>query len=707
MWHKHHGFKEIVKAQWDGQLHTNPLLNFALQLKRLRLFLKSWNQEVFGNIHTKIKQLNIQVSVVEHDIQNQRNSEKARTLDNIKAGLNDLEVSQLDLLQAKANMDWVQQGDRNTSLFHIALKARGMGLFVNLNMGDDTFSSDPDTIGNSASSHFASIFQARILNNCLAKVLDKIISPKQAGFLHGRNIHENIGLTHDLTHELHAERRGGNVIIKLDMAKAYDRVSWSFIISILRNLGFDNRWCDMVFRCISNCSYSILWKCTSYDIRHARKKDILDLTAFFEGSLPVPYLGAPLFRGISKIENFDYLIDRVRDKITGWMRYHLSMVGRAILVNSVLRSMPMHVVACHPVPKTILRRIESLMASFIWNHGDQKRRHRISWDHICRRKYSGGLGIKTLADIQLAFQGKLAWSYISSDSLWAHFNRSKYQVDKDGSLLWKSFNHLIPTFQNQAKWIIGRGNIIAGEWGSSCGLTIPSQWGKDLREFITTQLGGLAIQSVKGLVLRLRRASPKDPKSWLPLGAYCCGLWDIWLYRNCVRHDGIITPMLMSMRKWISHLTRATKPNLHDPLGFQPRRWKPSWQGVTMNFAIAVYDSHCHGCAILRLNSGSFLKAFASSFPRSSNLRKIIYFCRDAAQVLRVNCWSVGHLQSSHMQATILDHGEEDSHHWDVSYLYRQLLASVNGLTSLRVSPSLNNPAIALAYSDYQGIAPP
>ncbi|KAL9689477.1 hypothetical protein QQ045_009863 [Rhodiola kirilowii] len=112
------------------------------------------------------------------------------------------------------------------------------------------------------------------------------------------------------------------------------------------------------------------------------------------------------------------------------------------------------------------------MASFIWDHGDRKRRHWISWAHICQSKSLGGLGIKSLADIQLAFQGKLAWSYISSSSLWARFYRSKYQIGKVGSQLWNSFNHLIPTLQNQGKWIIGRGNINPGIWGSSCGLNI-------------------------------------------------------------------------------------------------------------------------------------------------------------------------------------------------------------------------------------------
>lgn len=51
---------------------------------------------------------------------------------------------------------------------------------------------------------------------------------------------------------------GSNVVMKLDMAKAYDRVSWSFLCLMLRKLGFAESWIDIIHRYISNNWYTII-----------------------------------------------------------------------------------------------------------------------------------------------------------------------------------------------------------------------------------------------------------------------------------------------------------------------------------------------------------------------------------------------------------------------------------------------------------------
>ena len=46
--------------------------------------------------------------------------------------------------------------------------------------------------------------------------------------------------------------------IKLDMEKAYDRLEWSFILNVLRNFGFNERWINWISECISITFFSIL-----------------------------------------------------------------------------------------------------------------------------------------------------------------------------------------------------------------------------------------------------------------------------------------------------------------------------------------------------------------------------------------------------------------------------------------------------------------
>ncbi|KAL9666406.1 hypothetical protein QQ045_000737 [Rhodiola kirilowii] len=82
---------------------------------------------------------------------------------------------------------------------------------------------------------------------------------EQAGFVEGRNSHEFIGLVHDLVNDINYTSYGGHVVIKPDMSKAYDRLSWRFLLKMLRAFGFSEQWCDLIYRNIANSWYSISW----------------------------------------------------------------------------------------------------------------------------------------------------------------------------------------------------------------------------------------------------------------------------------------------------------------------------------------------------------------------------------------------------------------------------------------------------------------
>lgn len=52
--------------------------------------------------------------------------------------------------------------------------------------------------------------------------------------------------------------KSGFMAIKIDLPKAYDRVEWGTLNVIMRNMGFDEDFCNLIDNCISNATFFIL-----------------------------------------------------------------------------------------------------------------------------------------------------------------------------------------------------------------------------------------------------------------------------------------------------------------------------------------------------------------------------------------------------------------------------------------------------------------
>lgn len=85
-------------------------------------------------------------------------------------------------------------------------------------------------------------FSCKILNSRLSKVINKILSPNQAGFLKGRSISKNIPLTQEMVHNIKKANTNGHVIIKLDMAKTFDKMDWKYLCHALSKFDFNEQW---------------------------------------------------------------------------------------------------------------------------------------------------------------------------------------------------------------------------------------------------------------------------------------------------------------------------------------------------------------------------------------------------------------------------------------------------------------------------------
>lgn len=445
-------------------------------------------------------------------------------------------------------------------------------------------------------SNFTSKFISKLMSSRLGSILPELVSLNQSGFVKGRNISENIMLAQEIIHQIKKPNIGSNVVIKLDMAKAYVRVSWSYICLVLRNMGFDEIFIDMVWRIMENNWYSIIINGKRHGFFHSTrglkqgdplspalfilgaevlsrslnklhnnpeyhgffmeprgpqvnqlsfvddiilftsgrqktlrlimktlkiyeetsgqlvntdkshfmvhpnafnstKERIKRLTAFRQKEGPLTYLSCPLFVGRPRIIYFSDLINKVLCKITCWQIKLLSYGGRAVLVKHVLQSLPIHLLSAVIPPVTVLKQVQSIMANFFWGWRDERKKyHWASWNKLSFSYDEGGVGMRNLKDVCMAFQYKQWWVFRSKQTLWGGFLKAKYcqrsnpiskKWDIGDSLTWKHLMHNKQKVEEHIKWKLNSGNC-SFWWDNWLGVRHLAQFSSDSNRFNNT-----------------------------------------------------------------------------------------------------------------------------------------------------------------------------------------------------------------------------
>ena len=87
-----------------------------------------------------------------------------------------------------------------------------------------------------------------------------MISDAQSAFIPERITINNTTVAFEVLHRMRNRRRrkDGQMAIKLDISKAYDRVKWQFLKKMMLRLGFDEQWVAFAMETIHTASYSVL-----------------------------------------------------------------------------------------------------------------------------------------------------------------------------------------------------------------------------------------------------------------------------------------------------------------------------------------------------------------------------------------------------------------------------------------------------------------
>ncbi|KAM0905816.1 hypothetical protein ACQ4PT_017119 [Festuca glaucescens] len=98
---------------------------------------------------------------------------------------------------------------------------------------------------------------AKVMALRLAPRMAELVGCNQSAFIHGRCIQDNFVLVHQSVRLLH-RRKVPALLLKLDVARAFDSVSWSFLLSVLRQRGFGPRWIRWILVLLRTASTQVL-----------------------------------------------------------------------------------------------------------------------------------------------------------------------------------------------------------------------------------------------------------------------------------------------------------------------------------------------------------------------------------------------------------------------------------------------------------------
>ncbi|KAL5560569.1 hypothetical protein UlMin_036780 [Ulmus minor] len=142
-------------------------------------------------------------------------------------------------------------------------------------------------------------------NETLITLIPKV--KKQSAFIPGRVIYDKAIIGFECLHAIKRRRskKRGFLALKLDMAKAFDRMEWSFVQGIMYKLGYSEVWIKKIMACITSVSYSFL-------INGAKFGKLIPTRGLCQGDPVSPYLFLLCAEGLSSLFHHFEATDRLQ-----------------------------------------------------------------------------------------------------------------------------------------------------------------------------------------------------------------------------------------------------------------------------------------------------------------------------------------------------------------------------------------------------------
>lgn len=95
------------------------------------------------------------------------------------------------------------------------------------------------------------------------------------------------------------------------------------------------------------------------------------------GCVPFIYLGLPIGTNPRRLSTWNPVVEKIKERLSGWRSKSLSFGGHVVLLKSVLTALPVYYLSFFKAPASIIYKIESLFKRFLCGGDGEKKRESI------------------------------------------------------------------------------------------------------------------------------------------------------------------------------------------------------------------------------------------------------------------------------------------------------------------------------------------
>ena len=175
-----------------------------------------------------------------------------------------------------------------------------------------------------------------------------------------------------------------------------------------------NEFCDRSGQTVSEAKSRVYF---SPNVDRDTRDSLCNILGFQSTPNIGKYLGIPIKHPGPLANDFNFVLDQVKQKLSRWKANLLSLAGRAVLVKHVSSTIPNYVMQCSYLPGKIYEDIDRVNRKFLWGSSEFARKtHWVSWEKVTKTKEEGGLGIQSAKGRNLALLAKLNWRFQTEGS---------------------------------------------------------------------------------------------------------------------------------------------------------------------------------------------------------------------------------------------------------------------------------------------------